>query len=275
MTMLSRLAALSGLNRVPHAKQSVKDFVYWLQDPFNHGVRLSLGGTEVKVPARFARAPWTHYEPAATRRVAHWLENKPNPAVVDVGCSIALYSLLALSLSPDNEVWAIDSDLVSLQSSRWLCSYVGADRLRVICGYVGDAPTVDLAAPQAADATAASLADDSVPAEPSLGSYICLNTSATNTIPVHRIDRLFAHAERSRPWLMKIDVEGAELHVLRGAEGFIGRARPQLLVSVHPPALRAYGLAPDDVKTWLTARDYAIEVDLEAHEEHWWCSPAS
>lgn len=275
MTFLSHLSAAAGLDRLPGAKRFLKSSLYRLRDPLARGVRLELGGESVRVPSRFARAPWTHYEPAATRRVAQWVHAHPDAAVIDVGCSVALYSLLAISLSPRAEAWAIDSDLVSLQASRWLLRHAGAERLHVIHGYAGETPTVELSAPEAAAVTAGRLAAANVPAEPSLASYICLDAQAENAIPVHRLDRLFAAADRRRSWLVKIDVEGAEAIVLRGAIDLLDRARPQLLVSVHPPALRGYGLTPDDIRAWLAARGYAIAVDIEPHEEHWWCTPAA
>ena len=272
MTLLSRLSSATGLDHAPRTKQSIKNLVYRMGDPFDYGVPLSVGGISVKVPARFARQPWTNYEPPATRRVAEWLKTRPDAATIDIGCSVALYSLLSLSLAPKGEAWAIDSDLVSLQASRWLCRHAGTECLRVIHGYIGDKATIDISADSASAETIAQLSREDIPDEPSRANYICLDTQAANAIPVHRIDRLFAQADRSRPWLMKVDVEGAEMLVLRGAEAFLEKARPQLMVSVHPPALRDYGLSPADIRAWLTARSYEIAVDVEPHEEHWWCT---
>jgi len=42
---------------------------------------------------------------------------------------------------------------------------------------------------------------------------------------------------------------------------------------VHPPALSGFGLSPKDVAAWLTDHGYRFEIDVEAHEEHWWCTP--
>lgn len=273
MSFHSRLARTTGLDRAPRIKQAIKDWFYFLQDPLRRGVALELGGGIVTVPARFARQPWTRYEQAATRRAAAWFDAHPDCMLVDVGSSIALYSLLALARAPRSEAWAIDSERISLQSSRWLCRYVGPERLRVIHGYAGDQPTADLSAAEVSVHTAAQLDADAVSAEPSHASYICLDSATTNRIPVHSLDRLFATATASRPCLVKIDVEGAELLVLRGAGAFVRRVRPQLLVSVHPPALRGFGLSPDDVATWLRGHGYRFEIDVEPHEEHWWCTP--
>jgi FkbM family methyltransferase len=273
MSLLSQLAGVTGLNHAPRFKQAIKNSFYFLQDPLRCGVPLELGGGTVKVPARFARQPWTRYERAATRRVARWVDDHPDCTVIDVGSSIALYSLLVLSRAPRGVAWAIDSERISLQSSRWLCRYVGADRLHVIHGYAGDQPTVDLTAEVVATRTAAQLDSDGVSAEPSHAAYICLDSAATNHIPVHSLDRLFANARTDRPHLVKIDVEGAEMLVLRSADAFVRRVRPQLLVSVHPPALRGFGLKPSDVADWLRAQGYRFEIDVEPHEEHWWCTP--
>jgi len=273
MSLLSTVARACGLNQAPRLKQAIKDGLYFLQDPLRRGLPLELGGGIVTVPARFARQPWTNYETTATRKAAEWFDLHPDGMLVDVGSSIALYSLLALARAPRSLAWAIDSELISLQSSRWLCRYVGAARLRVIHGYAGDQPSVDLPAAEVASRTAARLDAEKISREPSDASYICLDSAATSGIPVHSLDRLFADADASRPCLVKIDVEGAELLVLRGADAFVRRIRPQLLVSVHPPALRGFGLVPDDVASWLRGHDYRFEIHVEPHEEHWWCTP--
>jgi len=274
MSLLATVARATGLNRVPHVKQAVKDAYYALQDPLRRGVALAIGGKSIRVPARFARPPWTNYEPGATRRVAAWFEAHPDGALIDVGSSVALYSLLALASSARSEAWAIDSDRVSLQCSRRLCRHVGPSRLHVIHGYAGATPTVDLDAVVVAAGTAARLDADRITAEPACARYECLDTQRANRIPVHSLDRLFAAAEASRPWLIKIDIEGAELLVLEGADALVRRVRPQLMVSVHRPALRGYGHAPGDVAAWLHGHNYQSEVDVEPHEEHWWCTPA-
>ena len=273
MSFLSNLARACGLEHATRFKQGIKNVFYFLQDPLHRGVALELGGGTVTVPARFARQPWTRYELPATRRAAGWFDAHPDAALIDVGSSIALYSLLAISRAPRGEAWAIDAERISLQSSRWLCRYAGPQRLHVIHGYAGDQPTVDLPAAEVSARTAAQLDADRISAEPSHAAYICLDSQAINRIPVHSIDRLFANADAARPWLIKIDVEGAELLVLRGADAFVRRVRPQLLVSVHPPALSGFGLSPKDVAAWLTDHGYRFEIDVEAHEEHWWCTP--
>ncbi len=62
------------------------------------------------------------------------------------------------------------------------------------------------------------------------------------------------------PQFMKVDVEGAELLVLRGAEGLFARgARPTMLLEVFAPWERAFGYGPWEVLELLQLRGYRFE----------------
>ena len=61
------------------------------------------------------------------------------------------------------------------------------------------------------------------------------------------------------PRLIKIDVEGAEVLALRGAERLMAGAfgpRPTFLVAVHPHVLAEYGCPPDGIDELVRARGY-------------------
>ena len=55
------------------------------------------------------------------------------------------------------------------------------------------------------------------------------------------------------PSLIKIDVEGAELHVLKGGEGLISENKPLILCEVHSAELAA------QVDKWLLEKGYSLE----------------
>ena len=86
---------------------------------------------------------------------------------------------------------------------------------------------------------------------------------------------MFAVEGASRPILLKCDVEGAEVLVLLGAEQFLQRTMPSLLISVHPLALPEYGHSVADVRNFLEKLNYSVSVIAVDHEEHWWCEPAA
>lgn len=94
--------------------------------------------------------------------------------------------------------------------------------------------------------------------------------------PVYTLDMMFSEniaGGADRPLLIKCDVEGAELLVLKGATRLIGARAPGRLLSVHPTALPQYEHDIDGVRRFL--RDVGYETTLLSvdHEEHWWCQP--
>jgi FkbM family methyltransferase len=60
------------------------------------------------------------------------------------------------------------------------------------------------------------------------------------------------------PAVIKLDVDGFELHVLHGAHECLRRHRPRLWLEIHPTYLAEQGRSPDDVLNLLRATGYAI-----------------
>src|SRR5262249_11526871 len=61
--------------------------------------------------------------------------------------------------------------------------------------------------------------------------------AASITVPIRRLDSLVGQAILPAPNVIKIDVEGAELLVLRGALQLLRQHRPRLLIEAHSPDL--------------------------------------
>ncbi len=71
--------------------------------------------------------------------------------------------------------------------------------------------------------------------------------------------------------LMKIDVEGAELEVLRGAEATLAEQRPPLVIEVHGFALPDFGASVAEVRDFLGRlgyRERRLEGDQFADEKY-------
>jgi FkbM family methyltransferase len=79
-------------------------------------------------------------------------------------------------------------------------------------------------------------------------------------VPVETLDRFAARLRLPRLDFVKIDVEGAELHVLRGGEQAIEAWRPTLLVEIEARHTARYQHTPADVVGWLTRRGYSMHV---------------
>jgi FkbM family methyltransferase len=98
---------------------------------------------------------------------------------------------------------------------------------------------------------------------------------ATVTVQSNRLDAFIATLERP-PGVLKIDVEGAELLVLRGGAEILRdeRRRPRLILAeAHEPNSRAYGTTPEDVVALMRAAGYTAKAILPGGQLTNW--PAS
>ncbi|MBI3798166.1 MAG: FkbM family methyltransferase [Deltaproteobacteria bacterium] len=73
------------------------------------------------------------------------------------------------------------------------------------------------------------------------------------------IDELVRKEPSGRVCLIKIDVQGAEERVLRGAQETIQRDHPAILVELDDEALRQMGSSAERVVSWLMDLGYGIQ----------------
>jgi FkbM family methyltransferase len=75
-------------------------------------------------------------------------------------------------------------------------------------------------------------------------------------VPVEPLDTLIP----GKADVIKIDVEGGELDVLRGATRLLADPAVRLLVEWHPTLQAAAGYGPDALPRWLLERGFALEI---------------
>ena len=72
------------------------------------------------------------------------------------------------------------------------------------------------------------------------------------------------------PTALNIDIEGAELKALKGAENTLKNHKPKIWVSIHPDlAERDYDVKGNDLKEYLESLGYVGKHLATDHEEHW------
>ncbi len=90
-----------------------------------------------------------------------------------------------------------------------------------------------------------------------LGSNAEFNQHINYPVTVDTLDGMFA-GELNRLDFVKVDVEGAELHVLEGGEKIIDEFKPAMLIEIEARHTVRYEYSPEDVVAWLTDRGYAM-----------------
>jgi FkbM family methyltransferase len=158
------------------------------------------------------------YEPAQTRLFERYV--KPGAVVYDIGAHYGYYSLLSSTLAGEpGVVIAFEPSPDNLSRLRRHIELNRCTNVRVIELAVSDSEGIAHFETRAGSGVG-HLADDG-PLE----------------VRTTRLDTLAE--ELPQPDVIKIDVEGAELGVLRGAAATLASARPVIFLSVHSEELKS------------------------------------
>lgn len=95
-----------------------------------------------------------------------------------------------------------------------------------------------------------------------------LHDPADKDVPCIRLDQFAANIRL--PDALHIDIEGAELEALRGAEKLLRAQRPIVWVAIHPEFMRdRFKRSPRDLHFYMDDLDYTGVHLATDHEEHW------
>lgn len=156
---------------------------------------------------------------------------------VDVGANLGYYSLGAnRRVGDDGQVFAFEPNPATLARLRRNVDLSQAKGIKIFDCALSDAPGQCLL---------------HVPPDPEMHGHASLKNQdwtgdQTVAVSVRRLDDLLAD-ELSRLDTIKIDAEGSELAVLRGAERLVTRFRPSILVELNKQTANSFGYAPLDI----------------------------
>lgn len=174
--------------------------------------------------------PVTRLKPYATQ----------NSWAIDVGANIGMFTTrFATWVGAGGRVVAIEPEAENFASLQRRLTRAGVDR-RVIA-----VPAVAAEAP-------GSLNLEINPDHP--GDHR-IGTTGVPTAAV-TLDSIWSEHQCPPVSLIKIDVQGAEMRVLRGATGIIKQYRPALFIEIDDGALRRQNATADELVSWLDHAGY-------------------
>jgi FkbM family methyltransferase len=188
------------------------------------------------------------WEPESGRAVAGHLS--PGATFIDVGAHIGYYSLQASRVvGASGHILAIEPNPQTLPKLR---DNIAANNDRTISVWpvacAESESTLQLYAAPRGNTGESSLSKENA-------SHAGA-PSAVYSVAARPLDAIVAEANLSRVDVIKIDVEGAEFQVLKGAAQTIARYHPVLIIELVPDQLKAMGATVEEVAAFLGAHGY-------------------
>jgi FkbM family methyltransferase len=219
------------------------------------GLRVSVGESIMRVASRG--------EPQVEKAYLDLLS--PGDVVYDVGANIGWYSLLAArAVGPSGSVMAFEPSLENAVLAQRNAVVNGLANITVVPAALTDEEGW-MTFIQKGSLEGRLEKDDSEEQARRKANRRIVGVSGRTLVPITTLDSWLARTGRPAPTLVKIDVEGAEVGVLRGMEQTLRNMRPMLIVELHGTR--------DEVADQLDSLDYehsAIERDVPTREAPWW-----
>jgi FkbM family methyltransferase len=225
------------------APASLRRFHEFLLDhaPGDHLVSTLPGGERIRVAARYRQLGWNPEEYNAFRAAV-----RPGATVLDVGANVGAYTLLfARWAGPTGRVVAFEP---APDAAAGLRRHIELNELSATvdvqqCAVSYSVGTARFACTEASGANA-----------------IVVGESGTDAIEVATVT-LDAFCSRGRvvPDVIKIDVEGAELDVLKGARQVLAFGGLQVFLELHPASWKARGIGEQAIREELASQRLAAE----------------
>ncbi|MCG8592120.1 MAG: FkbM family methyltransferase [Proteobacteria bacterium] len=188
------------------------------------------------------------YEPNEFALLSEILEVGGN--FVDVGANEGLYTLFASRrVGKSGRVVALEPSSRELQ---FLERNIARNRLRNV-------DVVPVAASDREARAELTIAEQSHAGQSTLGKFAyAISPAGTETVALRRLDDVLQELDLASVDVVKIDVEGSEVAVLRGAEATLVRDHPLLLVELVEAALRGQGTSREELMSQLTGLGYRL-----------------
>jgi FkbM family methyltransferase len=219
-----------------------------------HGLLVSVGGHKMRLHPDFATQNWETVEYDSYQSFAALL--RPGNVVFDVGAHIGTYTLIALQKVGDNgRVVAYEPHTFTRKYLEQHLDWNGGLKrtiVRDLCCGVSEGMTDFYCRSDRAEG---------------MNSLVPTDGFEKKSVMMTTLDK-DVETLAIIPTLIKIDVEGSEWDVLKGALRTISKYHPTIFLSLHPVALSKLGVSPNQVLEWLVEHGYRHKMISQDHEIH-------
>ena len=226
---------------------------------FGRGIAREIGGETIRFPTRWSRYYEAGYEPET---FAFFRENvKPGDTVLDIGGHIGLFAVVTARLvGAEGKVYSFEPTPFTRGVLQEVVELNGLSDVVEVCSEAVSARSGETVFFDTGDSI--SNANSLVKSERSRIEIPITLTSVDE----------FVKEKGIRADCIKIDVEGVEFDVLRGARETFLNHRPVVRLGLHPPFITQNGQSLDEI--WAILEEYKMQVIFEGKkaEKDWFCS---
>jgi FkbM family methyltransferase len=225
----------------------VKSLIYGAAElaTFGRGISRVVGGEQVRFPPRWCRYYPADYEPDTNDFIREHC--KSGQTVLDIGAHLGLFTvLMARRVGPTGRVYSFEPTALTRKL------------LQRVVNLNGCSTMVEVRPEAVGSITGTAVFHETADTESNANSLVQTQRSHhTTTVPTTTLDD-FTKMRGLTVSCLKIDVEGAELDLLRGAGEFFARYRPATFLSLHPAAIKQAGGSMADI--WHLSRQYGLSM---------------
>jgi FkbM family methyltransferase len=189
------------------------------------------------------------WEPQSVQAMTEHLP--PNGTFIDVGAHIGYYSLKAAGVvGPNGHVLAVEPNPQTLPKLR---ANIDASDARAVgvwpVACAGSETTLEFYAAPRSNTGESSLSKENASQDsPATAKY---------SVRARPLDAIVKEAKLDRVDVVKIDVEGAEFEVLKGAVQTLADYHPVLIIEVDESQLKAMGTSTQELTQFLASHGYS------------------
>jgi FkbM family methyltransferase len=224
----------------PMLRRAFEALLDWL--PGDHLVSQLPDGERVRLSARYRHLSWNPDEYRAFRAAV-----RPGVTVLDVGANVGAYTLMfAMWVGEGGRVYAFEPAPDARAGLRTHVALNGLDaRVEIVesamSSSAGSAPFALHPSGGASSLSLSSVAD---------AFHVVVDTDTIDN---------FCRTRALSPSVIKIDVEGSELDVLKGARHTLALPGMHAFVEFHPAAWALAGIAPAEIEHELREQGFVAE----------------